>query len=139
MNRLFCVGVVVFAAAVFTSGCGGSSVTVYPFKGKVVYKGKGIVRQLAGTLIRLQSTSDAKLTPMGTIEDDGSFTIGTIIDQKDLPGVPAGQYKARLEPLDDDDGNPRLNLFHRKYLEFEKSGLSYTVPVSGEITIELER
>ena len=46
----------------------------------------------------------------------------------------------RAEPRrDDDDDDKRRPPIHAKYLDYDKSGLTFTVPASGEILIEVER
>ncbi|MCI0459422.1 MAG: hypothetical protein L0Z62_20925 [Gemmataceae bacterium] len=130
----------VWAVLVAAGGCGSATPKTYPVEGKVVYKGKGNVSQLAGGTVRLQAMSDPSLTAVGEIADDGSFALGTFLQDKGLPGVPAGQYKARIDPPEDDDeGKPQRGLVHPKYQDFGKSGLSITVPVSGELVIQVER
>ena len=123
-------------------GCGSGGPPVHVVKGKIVYKGKGNVADLANGTVTFQSTSNANVKSVGSIEDDGSFLLGTFHEGKELPGVLAGVYKARVQPprddSDDDNPNPRLPI-HRKYLDFDKSGLTFTVPVSGEIVIEVTR
>ena len=124
--------------ALVAAGCGDSGPPVYPVKGKVVFKGKGNMRQLVGGMVRFQATSDPKLTPVGEIEDGGVFTLGTVMDTKGRPGVPAGTYKARVEPRRFDGEEPARGAIHPKYQDFDQSKLSFTVPVSGEIVIEVE-
>ena len=80
---------------VLAAGCGDGSPKVYPVQGKVVFKGQpGNLRWLSGGKVRCQSIADANVAPVGAIEDDGSFTLGTIFNGKGLPGVPAGQRHA---------------------------------------------
>ncbi len=120
-------------------GCGGSSgPQTHPVQGKVVYKGKGIIRQLAGGTVHFQSVADPKLTAFGEIDDEGSFTMGIVHNDKNLTGVPAGKYKARVEPPTDDDGVP-APVLAPKYRDYDKSGLTFTVPVTGQIVIEVTR
>jgi hypothetical protein len=128
------------AVLVEAVGCGSSTLQTFPVSGKVVYKGKGNVSQLTGGKVRFRSVSDPNVTGVGEIEDGGAFTLGTYFQEKGLPGVPAGEYKARVEPPEDDDeGKPLRGLLHPKYQDFDKSGLTFTVPVSGELLIQVER
>jgi len=121
-------------------GCGGppNKIDGTAVRGKVVYKGKGNVAQLANGKIRLRSDADPNLIVFGTIEEDGTFVLGASASGKSPGGVPAGQYKARIEPPQDDEGRPR-RIVHPKYMHFDKSGLSVTVPPPGEITLVVER
>ena len=126
----------------FLAGCGSSGPRVYPVEGKIVFKGKAAnMRQLIGGRVRFQSTTDPKVTPVGSIEDDGVFSMGTMADEKSLPGVPAGTYKARIElpRTNDEDEERRPAPIPAKYLDFDKSGLVFNVPTQGEIVIEVER
>jgi hypothetical protein len=131
---------VALTIALTVIGCGSSGPPVHQVKGKVAYKGKGRISDLTDGMVMFRSTSDAKLQAIGTIEDDGSFSLGTFHEGKELPGVLAGTYKARVEPPggDDEENKPRLPI-QRKYLDFDKSGLTFTVPVTGEILVEVER
>jgi hypothetical protein len=142
----YLIGLFFGAAAALTllPGCGGGgdgAPRTHPVSGKVVFKGKpGNFRQLVGGKVRFQSTSDPSLIAVGTIEDDGTFALGTPFKEKGLGGVPAGTYKARVElPATDNEDTPQRLPFHPKYLDFHKSGLTFTVPVTGEILIEVER
>ena len=122
-------------------GCGSSGPPVHQVKGKVVYKGKGNISDLTDGTVIFRSTSDTKLQAIGSIEDDGSFSLGMFHEGKELSGVLAGAYKASVQPPggdDDENVKPRLPI-QRKYLDFDKSGLTFTVPVTGEILIEVER
>jgi hypothetical protein len=127
------------AVLIEAAGCGPSGPETFPVTGKVVYKGRGNVSQLTGGRVRFQSVSDPSLVAVGEIEDTGAFSLGSFLKDKALPGVPAGQYKARVEPpVDDEEGKP-LPVLHPRYLSFDKSGLTFTVPVEGEIVITVER
>jgi hypothetical protein len=122
------------------AGCGGppGKIEGTTVRGKVVYKGKGNVAQLANGKVRLRSDADPNLIVFGTIEEDGTFALGASAPGKSPGGVPAGQYKARIEPPLDDEGRTR-RLVHPKYMDFDKSGLTVTVPASAEITLVVER
>jgi hypothetical protein len=128
------------ALALWAAGCGGTPPKIEgtAVRGKVVYKGKGNVAQLASGRVRLRSPDDPDLVAVGTIEDDGTFAIGASAPGKSPGGVPPGRYKVRIEPPPDDDGKPR-RLVHPKYLDFETSGLTVTVPPAGEVILEVER
>jgi hypothetical protein len=76
------------AALALLIGCGESGPPVHQVNGKVVFKGKSNMRQLAGGKVRFQSTTDAELMPVSAIEDDGSFSLGTFYKEKELRGVP---------------------------------------------------
>lgn len=122
------------------AACGGSpgKIEGTAVRGKVVYKGKGNVAQLANGKIRLRADADPNLIVFGTIEEDGTFAVGASAPGKSPGGVPAGQYKARIEPPLDDEGRPR-RVIHPRYMDFDKSGLTVTVPPPGEITLVVDR
>jgi hypothetical protein len=137
--RLWQVVLCAGAVALLGAGCSGETgPKVYPVHGKVIFKGKGNMRQLLGGKVRLQSLADPSIAAVGEVEDDGVFSLGSFINEKALPGVPAGEYKARLElRVEDADTAPRSSI-PAKYLDFNKSGLSLTVPTTGEFVIEVE-
>jgi hypothetical protein len=134
--RAFGMGIVAAFVAVSCS----SVPPTHPVEGKVVFKNKsGSVRRLAGGAVHFQSTTDSSQTAHGEIDNDGSFSLSSQHQGRGLPGVLPGQYKARIElPLDDDSGKPRRDVVHPKYLQFDKSPLSFTVPVAGNIEVVVE-
>jgi hypothetical protein len=116
------------------AGCGDSLPKTYPVKGWGVYKGKGgDLQWLAYGTVRCQSAADPKLTGQGTIEEDATFALGTYFEEKGVGGVPAGEYKVRVEPPEVMEGKSIPGILHPKYRSFDKSGLTITVPVSGEV------
>ena len=132
--------VCVALALVGLGGCGGGTTKIEgtAVRGKVVYKGKGNVAQLANGMVRLRSDADPNLVIMGWIEEDGTFAVGASAPGKSPGGVPAGRYKARVEPPLDDEGRPR-RVVHPKFMDFDKSGLTVSVPPPGEVTLVVER
>ena len=125
------------------TGCGGASGApkTHPVQGKVVFKGKGgNIRHLVGGRVRLRSVSDPGVGAAGEIQEDGTFTLGTYLKEKSLPGAPAGTYKVVVDPPadDDDDDRRRRAVIHPKYRDFDKSGLTITVPVEKEVVLEVE-
>jgi hypothetical protein len=133
--------VVTCALALFAAGCGDGKppkIEGTPVRGKIVYKGKGNVAVLADGKVRLRSDANPDLVVFGTIEEDGSFVLGASAPGKSPGGVPAGEYKARIEPPDNDEGRP-LPVVHPKYMDFNRSGLRVTVPPPGEVILQVER
>jgi hypothetical protein len=121
------------------TGCGPGLPRVYPVEGKVVHKGKGRVKDLAGYSIQFQSINEPEEMPGGTIEEDGTFTLYTRVGGKVIPGVKEGTYRACLLPHMVEGGSPPL-VIPRRYTKFETSKLEYTIkPGPNEITIEVER
>ena len=68
----------VVAVLVIAAGCDSGLPKVYPVTGKVVSKGKGLVKDLAGYNVQFQSLTDPKELPGGVIAEDGSFTVAFI-------------------------------------------------------------
>jgi hypothetical protein len=121
------------------AGCGSNVPKTYPVKGKVVFKGKGDVARLSGHHVRFESVSDAKLSAVGEIEDDGTFSLGSFIDGKALPGLPEGTYKACLEqPEPEDEDRKPPPVVHSRFLSTKTSGWEFKVPSSDEFTLEVE-
>jgi hypothetical protein len=128
------------AGALFATGCGSGLPRVYPVKGKVVSKGKGHAKDLAGYNVQLQSTSDPEEFPGGAIEEDGTFTLYTRVGGKVIPGVKEGTYRVCLLPPPPEGGPPPPLLIPARYTKFETSQLEYTIsPNQNEITIEIDR
>jgi hypothetical protein len=132
------------AAAVAVLGCGGggggdSGPKTYPVTGKVVVK-NGDVNKLRGGLVRFESVADPARKGVGEVEDDGAFVIGSSYNEKPVPGLPEGEYRARIDPKDErgGEGGPRPVVLP-KYRDFATSGLTFTVkPGSNVFTIEVE-
>jgi hypothetical protein len=121
------------SAALLLAGCTGSSLKTYPVHGKVELK-DGDVTILTGSHIELRHETDEMLRPSGKIESGGSFAVQTLHKGEILPGAPEGKYKARLILGDEsDEGVPKRkgNPVHQRYLNFETSGLLFTVPSNG--------
>ncbi|HEY1375237.1 MAG TPA: hypothetical protein VGF55_00495 [Gemmataceae bacterium] len=123
--------------ALLLAGCSSNRSAAPAVAGKVVHK-KGDVGKLAGGHVRLKSETDPSLAVSGSIEDDGSFTLGAYSAGKALTEIPAGQYKVRVDPPKDDDGNPKRGLIQPRYQDFNKSGLKVTIPPPGELVIEVD-
>src|SRR5262245_47386798 len=86
-----------------------------PVAGKVVFKG-GSIQRLDRGKVWFQSLADPKVTAVGTIDEEGAFQMTTLFEEKGYPGVPAGQYKVRIEPPLDDERKPQNDLIHPKFL-----------------------
>jgi hypothetical protein len=128
-----------------TLGCGGGGGPKAPFEtspvnGKVAFKdNKGRINRLERGKVWFRSKADPKVEAVGTIDGEGAFTLSTLTSERAWPGVPAGQYKVRLEVPLDDDRNPQTDIVHAKYLDYDRSGISVTVPVPDDFTILVER
>jgi hypothetical protein len=125
-------------AVLATAGC-DSGPKVYPVIGKVVSKGPGNVKDLAGYSIQFQSTTDPKELPGGPIQADGTFTLYTKVGGKVIPGVKAGTYRACLVQYVPEGGAPPL-MISRKYASFDTSQLQYEIAAGpNDLTIEVDR
>lgn len=128
------------AVAVLGPGACNSGPRLYPVTGKVVTKGNGSVKDLAGYIVQFQSTADAGDLPGGTIAEDGTFTLSTRIGGKETPGVKEGTYRARLMQQPVEGAAPPPLLVHRRYTKFETAELQFTIkPGPNEVTIEVQR
>ena len=123
------------------AGCrdGGSKAVMV--LGKVVYKPNGEpAALLAGGNVCLQSVTDPENKPVGRIDDDGTFFLGTTIGEKNLGGVLPGEYRVRVVPPQNEAGRTARGLIEPRYMSFEKSGVTQTIAAGkNEITIEVER
>jgi hypothetical protein len=121
-------------------GCGGPSIKTHPVSGKVEIK-DGDAAVLTGSTIELKHQSDESLRPYGNFDSAGNFTVKTVHQGEVLEGAPEGQYSARIVLADEsDEGVPKRKgeVIHRRFLNFETSGLSVTVP-SDQVTVTLSR
>jgi hypothetical protein len=134
------LGTLLTGAVLALAGCDSGLPKVYPVTGKVVNKGRGHVRDLAGYNVQFQSVTESEEMPGGRIEEDGTFTLYTRVGGRVIPGVKEGTYRAcLLPPILEGGGTPPL-VIPSRYTKFETSNLQYEVtPGPNEITIEVER
>ena len=121
-------------------GCGASGVKTYPVKGNVEIK-DGDVALLVGSHVELMQESNPDIRPSGKIEPGGGFSLQTLHQGKVVAGAPAGKYKARVVLGDESDaGVPKRkgDPIHKRYFDFETSGLSLTV-TSSNYTVSLSK
>jgi hypothetical protein len=127
-------------ALVLLAGCSGQSVKTHAVSGKIAIK-DGDVAILTGSSIEMKSDADETVRPIGNLDASGNFTLKTLHQGEILPGAPEGKYKARIILGDEsDEGVPKRkgNPIHQRFLEFETSGLTVTVP-SGDYTVSLTK
>jgi len=125
-------------ATLLLAGCTGSSLKTHPVEGRVALK-DGDVAILQGSHIELQHPSDESLRPSGVIDSSGAFSIKTLHQGEIVPGAPEGSYKARIVLADQsDEGVPKRkgNPVHPRFFDFDKSGLSFSVP-AGDYSVSL--
>jgi len=127
-------------AAVLSCGCSKAAIKTYPVNGKVEIK-DGDASLLARSNIELLHETDEALRPSGKITPSGDFTIETLYQGRILPGAPEGTYKVRIILADEsDEGVPKRkgDPIHRRYFDFQTSGLTFKVP-GGDYTVSLSR
>jgi hypothetical protein len=132
------------ALALLAAGCGPSGLKTYPVQGKVVYKGTGeLATRLAGGYVILEPPSGAAPSQVqGQIEEDGTFSLGSVIDGKNLEGAPAGEYRARVvPPRDAESRRPVRGVLDPRFQSFDKSGIRLTVKAGANdnVTVEVDR
>jgi hypothetical protein len=141
--RSMAVSLPIAAAMAFPllTGCpSGSAIKTHPVEGTVALA-EGDIGLLKGSHVDLRHVTDDTLRPSGKINEGGSFSLETLYQGQILPGAPEGKYKVRIGLADEsDDGIPKRppNLLHRRYLDFETSGLSIEVP-GGNYSLQLSR
>ena len=129
---------VFLASGMFLSlGC-DSGPKVYPVKGKVVNKGKGHIKDLAGYNVQFQS--DQRTGGDAGRADRGGRHVHAVHPRgrQGRPGVKEGTYRACLLPPPVEGGAPRL-VIPQRYTKFETSNLEYTItPGPNDLTIEID-
>jgi hypothetical protein len=139
MGQLSRETTVVSAAVLFLlAGCSSQKIKTQPVAGKVELAG-GDVAILTGSTIEFKSDADETVRPTGNMDSAGNFTMKTLYQGDIVPGAPEGKYKARIILGDEsDEGVPKRkgNPVHRRFLEFDTSGLTFSVP-SADYTVKL--
>lgn len=128
------------------TGCGNhTAAPAAPFDtfevtGTVVYSDAARdVETLDRAKVWFQSKSNPDVRALGAVSDDGSFFMTMLTKDQTWAGVPEGEYSVCLEPPPDDETRaPRRDVIHAKYQGFDTSGLSVTVPLSGELKFVVE-
>src|SRR5438105_5411280 len=143
MLRVSSGSAVIFASGLLVvAGCSSQTVKTYPVIGKVEIK-DGDVAILTGSAVEFKHESDEFLRPSGNIDSSGNFTVKTLYQGQILPGAPEGKYKARIILGDEsDEGVPKrkgkADVVHKRFLDFETSGLSFTVP-AGDFKVAVSK
>jgi hypothetical protein len=124
----------------FLAGCTSAASKTHPVNGKVELK-DGDIALLKGSHVVLTPAAepDNYVRPDGILDANGAFSLQTLIEGDLLSGAPEGNYKVRIELADEnDEGIPKRppNLVHRRYLDFETSGLKLSVP-SGDYNLTI--
>ena len=115
-------------------GCAGGGPEVHPVKGKVEFQG-GDIRKLNEGHVEFQSMDDPKIRAAGTIQEDGTFEMGTVYNvNQEAKGVRPGKYKVRVFPEYEDD-----RVIHPKFTNYDTSGITVEVPLKEELIIKVSR
>jgi hypothetical protein len=130
------------AAAVFLvglAGCDTSGPTTYAIRGRVEADGGAGV--LVGHTVEAALTRDPTVRASGAIGPDGRFVLQTLHAGRLLTGAREGEYRVRVVLSDDDPARRQqaARAVHRKYLQFETSGLIFAAPVAGEVRLHLSQ
>jgi hypothetical protein len=129
-----------FLAVLVLAGCSSAKIKTHPVNGKIQLA-DGDIAVLEKSSVELMQDADPTLRPSGVIQRDGRFQIKTFHDGEFLVGAPEGIYKARIILADEsDEGVPKRkgDPIHRRFLDFQTSGLSITVP-SSDVTLSLTK
>jgi len=121
-------------------GCGSKGPKTYPVVGSVQMK-DGDMAILTGSAVELKHESDEYLRPMGNIDSSGKFTVKTLLKGEILLGAPEGKYQARIilgDPSDEGVPKRKGDPIHRRFFDFQTSGLAVTVP-SSDYTISVSK
>jgi hypothetical protein len=123
------------------AGCGAGGPATHPVNGKVVVEG-GDVAALVGSNVEFELESDRQVRAYGEILPGGAFELKMLHEGKQLDGAVPGKYRARIVLGGEDEQQARWAReppVHPRFQEFSKSGLSLTVPASGEVTLKVSR
>lgn len=142
MRTLTIFGNLMLATALLASltGCGGSGPPVHRVQGTVQLT-DGNVGDLSGHTLEAVLESDSTVRAYGTIGEGGNFQLESLLAGQIRPGALAGKYAVRLV-LGDDDPDSRqraAQAVNQRFLNTQTSGLSISVPNSGDVTLSLSR
>lgn len=129
---------ILWLLVVGSRGCRSDRIPTYPVRGRVVFADGSRVRT---GKIEFES-SDYGTTSTGTINEDGSFVLGTYESDD---GAPEGQHKVIVMQLVVRDGTVTHTKDHGapvdpRFARYETSGLSATVDAGGtnDLIIQVE-
>jgi hypothetical protein len=118
------------------AGCGSQPAgpDTIPTTGKLVFTKGGSVKRIFDREggIEFQSVEHPDVRGLGTINEDGSFTLATLKDGVAKEGLVPGTHRVRLNL---DDTAQRLVAPH--FLSFEKSGITVQVPSDQPIEVKV--
>lgn len=116
------------------AGCGPHEPKTYPVTGKVVFQGADI-KELQSWTVQFRSVADPNAQSVAEIKADGRFEAMTVVNNMGKKGVLEGEYKVCVI----DVLNPDANAINRKFMGFDTSGITVTVPLEKELIIEVSK
>jgi hypothetical protein len=137
-RRLLSSGPLLALLVLMCAGCGEEP--TYPVQGKVVYSDTKEPVQAPGMIIMFAATKPPHAQSSSAIGPDGTFSM---ISVDPGSGSLAGEHRVRFVPslMGDDPAGAVARVMHRKYYNFDTSGITVEVKAKGEnnLTIEVER
>ena len=123
-----------------TVGCsrGPDLPKTYPLRGKVLFKGGAPVT--GGSISFESATGEPPWRAGGAIGPDGTFSeVSTLGPHgQELKGIVAGENRVKVDLGRGGEDAPKIAV-PRRYLDFEKSGLTVQIPAPrDEVSIELD-
>jgi hypothetical protein len=124
----------------FTASCGsGKQATgpkTVPVRGKVVFTKGGDVKTLFDRQARIEfdSVDQPGVRAVGQIEEDGGFKVATVVEGGGSVGAVPGKHRVRFL-LDERDER----FIAPQFLDFQKSGVTVTVPSEQPVEIKVWR
>jgi len=133
VHRLFTICIALMASG-FATGCAKKT---HPVEGQVVFEDGTPARELAGYGIAFHA-KDVAANANGTIQPDGSFTVGTFADGD---GAPLGKHRVAITPPPPKIDEPRKPpLIAKKYSSADTSELTVDVTAqANKVTLKVER
>jgi hypothetical protein len=118
------------------SGAGAKGPATVPVQGKVVFARGGDSKALFSNQCRIEFDCIERpgVRAVGQIEEDGTFTVATIVEGAGSIGAVPGTHRVRL------DVDERLErLVAPQFLSFEKSGITIKLPSDQPLEIKVWR
>ncbi len=115
-------------------GCGPPEARTYPVAGKVVLK-EGDFAQIEGWAVQFQSATAPDTRAIAEIKPGGAFKAVSIINNTGKEGVVEGEHRVCVINVLNADA-PGID---RKFKDFNTSGLTVTVPLKGELVVEVTK
>jgi hypothetical protein len=129
---------VLAVAVLFCAGCGEEP--TYPVHGKIVYRDTKEPVEAPGMILMFASTKPPHAQSSSAIGPGGTFSMISVGPDS---GSLAGEHRVRVVPslMGNDPEGAVARVMHRKYYNFDTSGLTVEVKAKGEnnITIEVDR